>query len=260
MKFSTLTLLLCIILFTSCSNDQQGNTVENFPADSYIASKELHTSQNLTELGFKLYTNSDYNEAKNEIQKQLESIKKTDKEKLDTKTTFSDFLLNKIIPHWYGTKWSFNGHTSMPKSGEIACGYFVSTTLQDAGLNVNRFQLAQQSPLNEATSLALDKDVQFFDEETAKESLEKMRKQLNEGIYFIGFGKSHVGFLVKRKRSVILIHSNYIDEKGVDIEFADNSKVFHSFKQFYITPITENQTLMDSWRLNIEIPIHKGEF
>lgn len=259
MKLYSLIFLLFVMVLLSCSKNKKGNDVENLNSNPFVVSKEMQTVQRLTELGFSLHTQADYNEVKNEIQKQLETIKKTDKKKLNTKATFSDFLLNKIIPHWYGTKWSFNGHTSIPKSGEIACGYFVSTTLQDAGLNVNRFQLAQQSPLNEATSLAIDRDVQIFAEETAEESLEKMRNQLTEGIYFIGFDKSHVGFLVKRDRSLILIHSNYIDEKGVDIEFADYSKVFNSFKQFYITPLTENQTLMDSWRLNIEIPILKGD-
>ena len=54
---------------------------------------------------------------------------------------FTDFLLNAIIPHWYGTPWDFNGHTSIPNQGEIACGYFVSTTLRDIGLKLNRFKM-----------------------------------------------------------------------------------------------------------------------
>lgn len=259
MKFSISVFLLFFVILFSCSNDQQGNTVENFPPDSFIVSKEVYTTQRLSELGFQLHTTTDYDETKNEIQKQLQKIKKADKDKFDPKETFSNILLNKIIPHWYGTKWSFNGHTSIPKSGEIACGYFVSTTLQDAGLNVNRFQLAQQSPIHEAESIALESDVQIFDEETPSKSIEKMRAQLDEGVYFIGLEKSHVGFLIKRERSLILIHSNYLDQKGVDIEFAEDSKVFNAFRQFFIAPITENQTLMDSWRLNIEIPIQKGD-
>ena len=42
---------------------------------------------------------------------------------------FTESLLNGILPHWYGTVWSFDGHTSTPGTGEIACGYLVSTTL-----------------------------------------------------------------------------------------------------------------------------------
>src|SRR5690606_907796 len=64
-------------------------------------------------------------------------------------------LLNEIIPYWYGTEWDFEGHTAIPNEGKIACGYFVSTTLRDMGLNINRYKLAQQHGLNEARTIAL---------------------------------------------------------------------------------------------------------
>ena len=70
------------------------------------------------------------------------------------KKSFTELLLNKIIPYWYGTTWSFNGHTSKPNQGEIACGYFVSTTLKDMGLKLNRYCLAQKSPIDEAKFLS----------------------------------------------------------------------------------------------------------
>lgn len=47
-------------------------------------------------------------------------------------------LLDSIIPFWYKTVWSFEGHSEVPRQGEIACGYFVSTTLLHAGLKLNR--------------------------------------------------------------------------------------------------------------------------
>ncbi|WP_346883237.1 hypothetical protein [uncultured Algibacter sp.] len=43
-------------------------------------------------------------------------------------------LINDIVPHWYGTTWDFNGHTNIPNQGDIACGYFVSTTLKHIGV------------------------------------------------------------------------------------------------------------------------------
>jgi hypothetical protein len=44
--------------------------------------------------------------------------------------TFIHHSLSKtIFPHWYGTVWDYNGYTNTPKNGVIACGYFVSTTL-----------------------------------------------------------------------------------------------------------------------------------
>ncbi|WP_045471112.1 hypothetical protein [Winogradskyella sp. PG-2] len=62
-------------------------------------------------------------------------------------------LLNDIVPHWYDTPWDFNGHTSTPNNGEIACGYFVSSTLKHLGFNLNRYKMAQAAGLNEAKLL-----------------------------------------------------------------------------------------------------------
>ena len=50
---------------------------------------------------------------------------------------FEKQIVNGIVPYWYGTPWSFEGHTNQPHQGEIACGYFVSTTLKHMGLNIN---------------------------------------------------------------------------------------------------------------------------
>src|SRR5688500_17600336 len=43
-------------------------------------------------------------------------------------------VYNEVFPYWYGTGWDFNGTTETPGQGKIACGYFVSTVLRDAGL------------------------------------------------------------------------------------------------------------------------------
>lgn len=96
-------------------------------------------------------------------------------------------LLNRIIPYWQGTTWSFEGHTNTPQQGNIACGYFISTTLKYVGINVNRYKLAQQSPINEAKSLAKSTMVMEINENTVEESIWAINQMLTEGIYFKGF-------------------------------------------------------------------------
>ncbi len=54
------------------------------------------------------------------------------------------------------------GHTAVPKEGEIACGYFVSTTLLHMGVPLNRYKIAQQNPLNEAKTYAAGDSVYQF--------------------------------------------------------------------------------------------------
>lgn len=170
---------------------------------------------------------------------------------------FKESLLNKIIPFWEGTSWSFEGHTSKPGIGEIACGYFVSTTLKDIGLNLNRYSLAQQSPINEAKSLALNSEVKEFSEKTNLENISAMKKYLKEGIHFIGFDQSHVGFILKEKDNLYLIHSNYMDEVGVEIEQIEESEVFKSYSKLYIVELSTNKHLLAHWGGNKRIEITK---
>ena len=69
----------------------------------------------------------------------------TPKERKEVIRKSRDYLINtltkKVFPYWYGTPWSFNGHTEQPKNGSIACGFFVGTILRDIGFNIDRIRL-----------------------------------------------------------------------------------------------------------------------
>ncbi len=160
---------------------------------------------------------------------------------------FTDLLVNKIIPYWYQTKWSFEGHTAQPKKGEIACGYFVSTTLKDMGLNINRYKLAQQSPINEARTLSLSTPVIEINKPSTIENINELKLKMKEGIYFIGFDQSHVGYILKKNDRLYLIHSNYINSKGVEIEVIEESVVFSSYNKFYLVELSTNRELLKTW-------------
>ncbi len=111
-----------------------------------------------------------------------------------TSIMFTDFLLNNIVPHWYGTPWSFEGHTAVPNQGEIACGYFVSTTMKHMGLNLNRYRLAQQAPYYEAKSLAIDTSQVIVFRSDGLVIQDSFFSDFQEGLYFVGLD-SHVGYL-----------------------------------------------------------------
>ncbi len=161
---------------------------------------------------------------------------------------FKRVLLNVIIPFWEGTQWSFEGHTSVPGTGWIACGYFVSTTLQDAGLNINRYKLAQQYPGLEAKSLALGQDVMNVFGDSTVTIIRTLQEMLSEGIHFIGFEQSHVGYVLKDHGKLYVIHSNYMQpEKGVMIEQVRRSDVFPAYTYFYIAPLSTNEKLLRAW-------------
>ena len=160
---------------------------------------------------------------------------------------FTNLLTERIIPHWLGTPWSFEGHTSVPGSGEIACGYFVSTTLKDVGFNLDRYKFAQQLPIHEAKTLALGKPLLEINDNSTDKRIIILKNTLKEGIYFIGFDQSHVGFIQKKNDKLFLIHSNYIGAEGVVIERIEDSLVFSYYTRIYIADISRNAALMKMW-------------
>jgi len=136
-------------------------------------------------------------------------------------------IVNEIFPFWYNTKWSFNGTTASPRNGSIACGYFVTTVLKDAGFNIPRVNWARLP--SESMILKLNKDVKRFRNRTAAE-VEAYISSNEKGIYIVGLD-IHVGFLIKDGTNVMFVHSNYYrPEIGVmkenlagDNPFADSS-------------------------------------
>jgi hypothetical protein len=106
---------------------------------------------------------------------------------------------------WLGTPYDFNGSASRPGSGKIACGYFVSTVLKDAGFGVDRFQLGQQPSGNilrtflpeKSCLLTIGEDYQKFASALAKRE---------PGVYIVGLD-THVAFVVVDNNDFRFIHA-----------------------------------------------------
>ncbi|WP_273566884.1 hypothetical protein [Maribacter halichondriae] len=169
------------------------------------------------------------------------------------KTAFTDQLVDKIIPHWYGTPWSFGGHTDIPNQGKIACGYFISTTLRDMGINLNRYTLAQKSPVDEAKMLSCGSVINKVVQDTPEKAIAAIDRLTDEGLYFIGFDEGHVGYLLKRDGELFLIHSNYFSPVSVCMETLEDSRVFKRFTTFHLVAISHNDTLLQRWLDNGEV-------
>ncbi|WP_103867436.1 hypothetical protein [Aquimarina sp. I32.4] len=194
-----------------------------------------------------------YGTIKNIIKKEQLRLNNTELSIDSLSNIFKLSLVNRIIPFWEGTEWSFEGHTSIPRKGKIACGYFVSTTLKDVGVNLNRYRLAQQSPIDEASSLALNTKVIEIRGNSITENILKIDRSIKEGIHFIGFDSSHVGYILKEKGQLYLIHSNYINYRGVEIEKIENSDVFASYNKYHIVELSTNENFLRSWIKGKEI-------
>lgn len=164
---------------------------------------------------------------------------------------FTELLLLQIIPSWYGTNWDFNGYTDVPKSGVIACGYFVSTTLKHMGCNINRYKLAQQSGASEAKTIAISQK-NIIRMNGDKEVIINKILELPHGLYFIGL-HNHVGYIFTNGNTVFFIHSNYISDY-VCVENALSSLAFNG-PTFWLAPISHNSELINAWLQNQSITV-----
>jgi hypothetical protein len=168
-------------------------------------------------------------------------------------------LVNHLFPHWYGTTWSFDGYSAVPNQGEIGCSYFVSTTLLHVGFNLNRYRLAQQGPRAEASSLTIQGSPIRIDLTGDFEGfVPEIQKECEEGLYFIGLGRSHVGYLYYREQECYFIQSSYGKSGQVEIDYANDSDILTGFSNFVLVPITTNAVLVEAWLTGDEIAVIKG--
>jgi hypothetical protein len=115
---------------------------------------------------------------------------------------------NTIFPYWIGTTWDYNGYTNVPNKGEIACGYFVSTTLKHLGFNWNRYELAKMYSKQIVEDIC-DSVYTFY----TKDELHTYVRYRPDNLYIIGLS-GHVGLVLKYKGSIWFIHSDYYNVKG----------------------------------------------
>ncbi|WP_300661188.1 hypothetical protein [Fluviicola sp.] len=129
------------------------------------------------------------------------------------------YLLNTItqdfFDQWIGTEWDFNGTTRTPRKGKIACGYFITTVLSDAGFKIPRVKWAQQA--SEYYITRMTSEVKRFSNQTPELMKSYFLKQ-SDGLYVAGLD-SHVGFVYKSGDEVTFTHASYSDpEIGVQTE------------------------------------------
>ena len=127
----------------------------------------------------------------------------------EARTVVFDSMVSDIFPAWYGTTWDFNGVTQIPGQGEIACGYFVTTCLRDAGFNVERVKLARQ-PSQTIIKTVVDSvqaDTKITYQRPIGDIVEAIREQ-GHGLYIVGLD-THTGFVVNDGSSLAFVHSSY---------------------------------------------------
>jgi hypothetical protein len=178
-------------------------------------------------------------------------IKKTNRKKWETlsKNTqekiFTEAVVQTIVPAWIGTPWDFNGITEIPQKGKIACGYFVTTILRDAGVELERIKLAQAASQKIITTLALKKEIKLCCNKPIENFITLIKKS-GYGLYVVGLD-NHTGFIYNDGTQVYFIHSTFMGTRNVQKEIAANSKVLIGSKYKIVGKVSSNEGLLRKW-------------
>ena len=152
-----------------------------------------------------------------------------------------------VFPAWESTPWSFYGQSWEPRQGSIACGYFVTTALHDAGLRLPRTLLAKQAATVIIRNLTTEAHMHRYRGLSQADFVQQMR-QLGPGLYVLGLDY-HVGFLrVREGGAVQMIHSSYTGAGGVVREAADASAALES-QAWVVGKISDDPALIRAWLL-----------
>jgi hypothetical protein len=150
-----------------------------------------------------------------------------------------------IVPNWIGTAWDFNGTTETPQKGTIACGYFVTTVLRDAGLPIARIKLAQCASEQMVTSLIQPKYIQRFSNVTMDHFIHAVQQQ-GFGLYIVGLD-NHVGFIYNDGAEIYFIHSTFVGTRNVQKEKAVTSRVLQQSKYKVLGKLSGDEKVLDRW-------------
>ena len=158
-------------------------------------------------------------------------------------------IVHNMLPFWYGTTWDFNGYTAMPRQGNIACGYLVSTTLRQSGVQINRYKLAQQASAvivkNTCSQIQTIKGLSDF---------LKFTSTLNDGLYVLGMD-NHVAYLSIENGTAYLLHSSYLSPGVACRESISNATVLLFSNSFVVGNLSHNPLLVKAWLTGQVLPI-----
>lgn len=154
-------------------------------------------------------------------------------------------MIDTVLPRWDGTDWGFYGTTIVPRSGEIACGYFVSTTLQEAGVRVERARLAQQPAEDIIKTLVPASAITRFSNVPVEQFAAATARQ-GDGLYLVGLD-NHVGFLVVRQGEVLFHHASYVTPRKVVREPAVTSMPIVESKYRVTGKLFTDAALVEAW-------------
>jgi hypothetical protein len=200
----------------------------------------------------KIYTPEKYIKLKDSLRMEREAIaaaflSSPDKRSVidRARKTFTTSVTDKLFPFWYGTDWAFHGTSQVPGEGSIACGYFVTTVLRDAGVKIDRVKLAQCASEEMIKSLVPAKSIKRFSNISIDE-FEKAVKKWGDGVYVVGLD-NHTGFIICSRQKVTFVHSGGGVPLRVIAQAPADAKLLADSKYRVLARLSESETFLEKW-------------
>ncbi|MFH1463464.1 MAG: hypothetical protein ABIO70_03675 [Pseudomonadota bacterium] len=154
-----------------------------------------------------------------------------------------DHVVHELIPAWEGTPWEFYGTTETPGEGTIACGYYVSTLLRDAGFRVERVKLAQQASEHIIQTLTPEDLIWRTSDAGVTRSLSPLEEH-GDGLYMVGLD-CHVGLLVREDGAVRFCDASYLAPTAVTCH--DPQTAFSYRSRYRVIGMLLSDDMMRGW-------------
>lgn len=148
-------------------------------------------------------------------------------------------ITNTLFDEWYGTPYDYNGNTTIPQSGQIACGYFVTTILEHAQFNLDRIWYAQQASSVLIDAICGNGHVIKFDN---LNSLEWYINKSESNLFLVGLD-THVGFLWKDGSDIYIVHAAQSGGYEVSKQKIKNASVMLNSNLYYLGNVLNSYTI-----------------
>lgn len=156
-----------------------------------------------------------------------------------------NLLYRDIFPFWYGTPWGVKGVTEVPGKGKISGAFFVATTLEHAGFNLDRVAMGQMNTEKFIRTLTDSKNIKRFRDLAFYAFLDSIHIW-GEGLYLVGADK-HIGYILNANNQLRLIHAASDKPPMVRQERADTSVVLEESKIRVLGKLSADRGLLEKW-------------
>jgi len=246
-SLTTLATLYVLFLFSTTSDNQE-NLVTSVLKEWF--SKQPNSPQP---------SPARYTELKQEIERKRLSLAQrylaqTEQTQQDLILQEAQALLHQTLPKlmrcWLGTPWDYNGTATTPGEGTIACGYFVSTVLRDAGFRLERVKLSQQASQSIIATFLPRSEMDIQVGMNYSDYVQRV-KDFPAGIHIVGLD-NHVAFIVTAEdqlESFRFIHSSGANPKKVVDQDEHSASALQNSRYRVIGNLTNHKEVLRKWLL-----------